>query len=130
MTGVLTRWLDKRLYPQFSRNWDDKLFREHILVYLGGTPKDVLDIGAGAGIVEQMNFRDHVKSITGIDPDIRVLENPYLHKAVVGYGETLPFADNSFDVVFADNVMEHLPDPEKVFAEIARVLRPGGGISW
>lgn len=38
----------------------------------------------------------------------------------------LPFAEKSFDVVCAFEVLEHIPDDEQALAEIARVLRPGG----
>jgi SAM-dependent methyltransferase len=40
--------------------------------------------------------------------------------------DTLPFAAGSFDLVSANMVLEHLPAPEQVFQEIARVLAPGG----
>jgi GT2 family glycosyltransferase/ubiquinone/menaquinone biosynthesis C-methylase UbiE/glycosyltransferase involved in cell wall biosynthesis len=39
---------------------------------------------------------------------------------------SLTFADESFDLVISQDVMQHLPDPERAFAETARVLRPGG----
>ena len=38
----------------------------------------------------------------------------------------LPFEDDSFDVVFSQTVLYHIPEPEKALAEIKRVLRPGG----
>src|SRR5262245_5756210 len=38
----------------------------------------------------------------------------------------LPFADASFDFVFSSSVLEHIRDRERAFAEIRRVLRPGG----
>jgi len=126
MPSSFTQWIDRKFYPSHSRNWDDKLFRERILSHLNGTPKDILDLGAGAGIIEDMNFREQANSVTGIDPDERVRENPYLDEGIVGLGDNLPFADNRFDIVFSDNVLEHLPDPAKVFAEIARVTKPGG----
>ncbi len=40
--------------------------------------------------------------------------------------DILPFADGSFDIVYAGNVLEHTEDPIKVLAECLRVLRPGG----
>jgi SAM-dependent methyltransferase len=40
--------------------------------------------------------------------------------------ESLPFGDGSFDLVFGHAVLHHLPDLERAFAEIRRVLRPGG----
>ncbi len=41
----------------------------------------------------------------------------------------LPFADASFDVITLWDVLEHLPDPQRVAAEIARCLRPGGRLA-
>ena len=41
-------------------------------------------------------------------------------------GEALPFPDDSFDLVYSANVLEHTEDPERVFMESVRVLRPGG----
>ncbi|WP_133511693.1 class I SAM-dependent methyltransferase [Candidatus Thiosymbion oneisti] len=122
----LVRWLDERLYPGFERNWDDQLFRHRILDHLSQRSMEVLDLGAGAGIVSQINFRGIAAHICGVDPDPRVESNPYLDEGKVGFGESLPYPDARFDMVFADNVLEHLAEPEKVFAEVARVLRPGG----
>ncbi len=42
--------------------------------------------------------------------------------------ETLPFADETFDVVSAFDVLEHLVDPQRALPEIRRVLRPGGAL--
>ena len=123
----ITRWMDAKLYPNHTKNWDDVLFRERILSHLmQGATKDVLDLGAGAGIVSQMNFKGIAHRICGVDPDPRVTDNPYLDEGRVGYGESIPYGDDEFDVVFADNVFEHLPEPEKVFDEVFRVLRGGG----
>jgi len=123
--GMLTRWLDARLYPSFKSNWDDDLFREEILCVL--RPEHwLLDLGAGAGIVPQMNFRDQVARACGVDPDERVTVNSFLDEGRVGTGEALPYADATFDLVIADNVVEHLTAPAEVFAEVARVLKPGG----
>lgn len=123
----ITRWMDEKLYPNYAKNWDDMLFRERILRHLTEeSPKDVLDLGAGAGIVAQMNFNGIARRICGVDPDPRVVDNPYLDEGRVGFGESIPYRDGEFDVVFADNVFEHLPNPEKVFAEVFRVLRSGG----
>lgn len=47
---------------------------------------------------------------------------------VVGVGEELPFADNSFDAVFSFSVLEHVKNPFQCAAEIERVLKPGGVI--
>ncbi len=52
----------------------------------------------------------------GLDPD-RVLNTS---------GETLPFRDESFDIIYSANVLEHTERPRQVVAEALRVLRPGG----
>jgi len=61
----LVRWLDAKLYPDFHYRWDDALFRKRILFHLGGGDLDILDLGAGAGIVEQMDFRGHARRLCG-----------------------------------------------------------------
>jgi 2-polyprenyl-6-hydroxyphenyl methylase/3-demethylubiquinone-9 3-methyltransferase len=44
----------------------------------------------------------------------------------VGVGEALPYADGAFDAVVCVDVLEHVADLDRVLAEVARVLRPGG----
>jgi arsenite methyltransferase len=51
------------------------------------------------------------------------LENVELHEALI---ETLPLDDQSVDVVISNGVIDLVPDKDAVFAEIDRVLRPGG----
>lgn len=122
----LVTWIDNRLYPQYSRNWDDSMLRERILRVV--TPQDtVLDLGAGAGIIPQMNFKGLVGRVCGIDLDRRVLtQNRFLDEALYGSGEAIPYPSGTFDCVLANNVMEHLPDPQTVYREVFRVLKPGG----
>ncbi len=125
MPSERIRTLDRRWYPEVSDNWDDQLLREWVLARL--TPHSaVLDLGAGAGIVTQMNFREHAARVCGVDLDPRVTGNPYLHEAKVADGGRIPYGDGEFDVVLCDNVLEHLDQPRQVFAEVARVLKPGG----
>jgi SAM-dependent methyltransferase len=121
----IANWLDNGRYADFPNSWDDKMFRTFILDRL--TPETrLLDLGAGAGIVVEMNFRDHAARVCGVDPDPRVVDNPYLHEGREGFGESIPYEDESFDVVISDNVFEHLDNPAEVITEIRRVLKPGG----
>lgn len=45
---------------------------------------------------------------------------------VVASGEELPFADGSIDAIICENLLEHVPHPEKIVAEMLRLLRTGG----
>lgn len=121
----ITSFLDRKLYPNHAKNWDDRLFRERILARLK-PDSVVLDLGAGAGIVAEMDFRGHAARICGVDLDPRVVDNPMLDEGRVADGGSIPYPDASFDLVFSDNVVEHLDTPEQVFAEVRRVLKPGG----
>src|SRR4051812_8847870 len=109
----LVTWLDEIAYPEFGKNWDDAAFRQKILPFLR-TDAVILDFGAGAGIVSQMNFKGKAERICGIDLDPRVLANPYLDEAKTADGEAIPYPDECFDLVFSDNVLEHLVDPDAV----------------
>jgi SAM-dependent methyltransferase len=88
----------------------------------------VLEIGAGSGKNHQNHFhlRGKVARYVGIDPDPSVLTNPHLDEGRQGTAESLPFADESFDLVFHYYVAEHFESPLACNREIARVLKPGG----
>ena len=99
----------------------------------------VLDLGSGAGtdslIAAQMvGERGRV---TGIDMTPAMLGKARAAAAqmrlsnvefVEGEAERLPFADESFDVVVSNGVIDLIPDKDAVFAELNRVLTPGGRI--
>jgi SAM-dependent methyltransferase len=99
----------------------------------------VLDFGAGRGwwAVEPIApfqrrlrmLRGRVKEVVGTDVDPAVTTNPSLDTAhVTPLGEPLPFEENTFDLVMADFVLEHVnrEDAQDVADDIMRVLKPGG----
>jgi SAM-dependent methyltransferase len=121
----MKKYLDQKFYPNFSNNWDDQLFRERIKKEIK-SEFTVLDLGAGAGIISYMDFRGLAKKICGIDLDPRVIYNPFLDEGKVADANQIPYPNDSFDLVFSDNVMEHLDEPLLIFNEVKRVLKPGG----
>ena len=121
----LVNWLDQKFYPGLSTNWSDCLLRDVVLSRIDRNTH-LLDLGAGAGIIPEMNLKDLVSRVCGVDPDPRVMQNPYLHEAKIGSGDSIPYPNAEFDIVVANNVLEHLEKPGEVFREIARVLKPGG----
>ncbi len=98
---------------------------------------DALEIGAGTGYfsLNLMN-RGIIGSLTATDISPGMLAS--LEKTADGLGipvatvvteaETLPFDDESFDVVLGHAVLHHIPDLDRAFSEFFRVLRPGGSI--
>ena len=98
MIGNLTQWMDQKLYPDSGKNWDDEIFRERVLACI--QPQHVvLDLGAGAGIVKQMNFKGFAVKICGVDLDPRVVDNPMLDEGRVSDAGAIPYDDAMFDVI-------------------------------
>ena len=99
----------------------------------------VLDLGSGAGTdslvaCQMVGSTGHV---TGIDMTPEMLAKARTAASEMGVGnvefveaeaERLPFGDASFDVVISNGVIDLIPDKDAVFAELFRVLEPGGRI--
>ncbi|TMM46742.1 class I SAM-dependent methyltransferase [Qipengyuania marisflavi] len=96
----------------------------------------VLDFGAGRGKFAEIDppslrvhtdLKPYVDRFAAFDVDEAVLENIETddrHYAPIG--APLPFADNSFDLVYSTWVAEHIADAGFYSSEIARILKPGG----
>jgi SAM-dependent methyltransferase len=92
-----------------------------------------LDLGCGHQVLppwraaEEQKLVARCRMIVGIDYDFdSLLRHQNLNHRVRGTITRLPFADNSFDLVTANMVVEHLDQPEEQFREVGRVLKPGG----
>jgi SAM-dependent methyltransferase len=109
---------------------------EAVSELLEGRTGKALDVGAGRGIASYALAREGFV-VTALEPDasaivgagaIRALaEQARLPIHVVEeFSERLPFADRTFDVVFARAVLHHTRDLDSACQEMFRVLRPGG----
>lgn len=110
---------------------------------LGGWPDrpfgDALEIGAGTGYFSLNLLQAGAierATVTDISPGmLATLEENAGRlglsvRAAAAEAETLPFPDESFDLVFGHAVLHHIPDLGQAFSEFSRVLRPGGTLAF
>lgn len=99
--------------------------------------KAVLDFGCGSGGITLHIAQAFLPArITGYDVELPVIRQARLRAETAGVADRvsfvhappgdLPFPDNSFDVVFSKDAMLHVPDKDRLFGELFRVLKPGG----
>lgn len=110
----------RKLYPH--------MLQEIIHIY----GQDVLDLGCGtAELMSQVISEDSSRHMTGLDLSeemLKIAKDKLGLKAsfVLGDAENLPFADESFDLVYCNDSFHHYPHPQAVLLEMNRVLKPGG----
>lgn len=104
---------------------------------IGG--KKLLEIGSGFGTNLAMWIKSYQVDGYGTEPDgvgfgtsfsasreLLIANGINPERIIAAMGESLPFEDASFDIVYSANVLEHTENPVKVLEEAVRVLRPGG----
>lgn len=110
--------------------------RRAAVAHINTRSGDVLEVGVGTGL--SLDAYGPGLRVTGMDYSAEMLRKARARVArqrlshVVGLREMdareLDFPDASFDTVAAMHVLSVVPEPERVMAEIARVLRPGGQV--
>lgn len=122
--------LIKTVINPFRVGYSEKIFD---LLKINPEGKTALEVGCGGGIlceeIARMGFNAY-----GIDPAEQSIVTALRHSKesglninyATGAGEDLQFQDNTFDIVFCCDVLEHVRDLPKVISEISRVLKPGG----
>jgi SAM-dependent methyltransferase len=129
-------------HPVGSRGFFDDLDQYHfeklhhlprLVDFDGYRGRMVLEVGCGAG-VDLARFARGGALVTGVDlagSAIHLAEANFAQQGLhgdlrVADGEHLPFADNTFDVVYAHGVVQYTADPRRLVEECRRVLKPGG----
>ena len=126
-------------YDRFFTDYDQFRYRNerHLpacLAALNVTGKKLLEIGLGEGAESERLIRQGARW-SGVDLTAEAVERVRTRLTLreLPYDELrqgsvldLPFADDSFDMVFSHGVLHHVPEIKQAQSEIHRVLRPGG----
>lgn len=109
---------------RFQKRFRELLFAE---AQLRGR---VLDIGCGGGFPPPLSGIEKLSErIDGVDVSDAVISHPSLCDRWQSPFETAPIPSSTYDLAYAYNVVEHLPEAAPFFATAFRVLKPGG-IFW
>ena len=106
-------------------NWHHFLRLRDLRQILAEMPLDgisrVLELGAGDG-VQTTVLRGMFPKVTPVD----IAPSGYVEGMIIADAADLPFEDDSFDLIFSSNVLEHVEQLDVAFNEMKRVLAPGG----
>ena len=114
-----------------------KWYRRQALRRAGLSPgMSVADVATGTGLVarEAKALVGPTGRVVGIDPSEGMLKAGHVSRArlgiegKLGWAESLPLGDAEFDLITMGYALRHVADLRAVFAEFARVLKPGGRI--
>jgi SAM-dependent methyltransferase len=105
------------------------LVRQHVPLQRPPEGLQILDIGCGLGMYTQA-FSRYSEQVYGTEVEheraVQALERAT--GVVHAVGECLPFRSNTFDLVFNNEVIEHVSDDRQTAREMVRVTRPGGHV--
>ena len=128
--------MDDQVFASYDRHdatyWRHVALREMLLDFfiLYRQPRPafrVLEVGPGAGeTLKKFAGRHEVHGIDISYAPLRYARRRVGKNLVQGLGQQLPYTAQSFDLVMSTDVVEHVAEPAAVFAEVYRVLRPGG----
>jgi len=128
----MTRRMQAAILPRLQ--WNQEIYGRTISEYLK-RGDEWLDVGCGhrmlAKDLENLEgeLARRAKRVVGCDVDqSAMLPHMWITELHVAPVEKLPFPDATFDLVTCNMVFEHLATPAEAFAEMARVLKPGGKV--
>jgi len=106
-------------------NFNSALFKVLLEHLKPEEEETVLDMGCSRGFYVKA-MEDYTRGVIGVDISEDSLENAVTPRVEYGDITNLNFTEGSFDKVYSLHTIEHLPDLERFFAEVTRVLKPGG----
>ena len=110
-----------------TRSWRAQLYRRTILYPLLNRHISGVALDVGCGLGDMLDFRPNTVG-ADVNPNAVNYCRSRGFDAHLIEGGRLPFADQSFDTVVLDNVLEHVPSPQSLLDEIHRVLKCGGSV--
>ena len=125
-----------KIYDQINPYiWNEEMRTEALSLLDIEAEMTVLDVGCGTGFATE-GLLEHVDEVYGIDQSEHQLEQAYakfgarappvhFHR---GDAERLPFATDTFDIVWSSGSIEYWPNPILALREFRRVLKPGGQV--
>ncbi len=114
---IFARW-----YPNF-RNAGEQY--HDLIATVVTQDTSLIDVGCGRMSLAEAAIHTTKRSV-GVDLSLNDLQqNTTVSQRVLANAEYLPFASASFDVLVSQWTIEHLQDPQSVFNEMSRIVRPG-----
>lgn len=124
MSDLAKRLLDKHYHDQVHPY---RAFEQRALALIDGRTKTLLDAGCGRTVPVLRKFLGKVPRLIGVEL-VEFTDVPpgiETHNADLA---KLPLPDACVDLIISRSVFEHLTEPDKVYAEFSRVLKPGGKV--
>lgn len=112
---------------EYNKSWDVNLTLDLIETRLPKTAR-ILDLGAYCSELPVALAKMGYTDVHGIDLNPRVGRMPFADTVQYAVGNFMrtPYDDSTFDAITAISVIEHGYDPEALFTEVGRLLKPGG----
>jgi SAM-dependent methyltransferase len=125
MSSALSQRLLDRYYKGVPHPY--RLFEERVDAFVAKGARVLMDAGCGRTVPVLRKYLGRCERLIGVE----IVDFTDVPPGIESYNSDLahlPLADASVDLIMSRSVFEHLTDPASVYAEFARVLRPGGRV--